>query len=89
MKLFPEREKELVFLEQTIVAIAYLSKTGRGSTPVEPFINDDIEDIADALEQKEAMERQGLQGVKVFAYDADAKPDYITWSFVRDHLVKA
>lgn len=75
-------------MEQTIVAIAYLSKNGRGSSPVEPFINDDIENMADAMEQKEAMEKQGLQGVKVFAYDAGQKPDYITWSFVRDHLVK-
>ena len=76
-------------MEQPIIAIAYLSKTGRGSTPVEPYINEDVDNIADAMEQKKAMELQGLQGVKVFAYDANKKPDYITWSFVRDHMVTA
>lgn len=76
-------------MEQPIIAIAYLSATGRGASPVEPFINENINGISDAMEQKKAMEMQGLQGVKVFSYDANAKPDYITWSFVRDHLVKS
>ena len=75
-------------MEQPIIAIAYLSATGRGASPVEPFVNEDIDSLTDALEQKKAMEMQGLQGVKVFSYDANNKPDYITWSFVRDHMVK-
>ncbi|MBE6908954.1 MAG: hypothetical protein E7474_05030 [Ruminococcaceae bacterium] len=76
-------------MEQPIIAIAYLSATGRGVSPVEPFINENVDSITDAMEQKKAMEMQGLRGVMVFSYDAGNKPDYFTWGFVRDHMVRS
>jgi len=75
-------------LDQPVIALAYLSETGRGLSPVEPYITEDVEGLDDALRQKAEMEKKGLQGIKVFSYDPNKKPDYITWSFVKAHLVK-
>lgn len=74
--------------ERPVIAIAYLSETGRGFSPVEPYLAEDVDDLDDALRKKAEMEKRGLKGIKVFAYDPTKKPDYITWSFVKAHLVQ-
>lgn len=69
------------------LAIAFLDKKGRGLTPTEPYIHENIDGIDDAEKQKQQLINDGYGNVTIFRFEESEQPDYITWGFISHHKV--